>query len=182
MKKNLYLCATVAAMFLFSCDSKTQDETTDTSTTTTETGNSEQASETTAAVANEPKTYAVTFTPETAVLGKKKEASIKILPGTATELTDPDGTVQGTELTFKISLTNNNKIGENTIGVSPSDFRLVLEDNTSISQHSGSYLSSEPESTTQSSEITYRLPAGAKPKTLNLFYDETRASVSVSMQ
>lgn len=180
MKKNLYLCATVAAMFLFSCESKTQDETT-AAATTTETGNSEQASQE-VAVTNEPKTYKVTFTPETAVLGKKKEASIKVLPGTATELTDPDGTVQGTELTFKISLTNNNKIGENTIGVSPSDFRLVLEDNTSISQSTGSYISTEPESTSESSEITYRLPAGAKPKTLNLFYDETRASVSVSMQ
>jgi hypothetical protein len=30
--------------------------------------------------------------------------------------------------------------------------------------------------------ITYRIPAGAKPKTLNLFYDETRASVGVSLQ
>jgi hypothetical protein len=116
-------------------------------------------------------------------LGKNKEASVKLLTGTATELADPDGKAQGTELNFKLSLTNKNKIGGNSISVLPSDFRLVLDNNTSISKFNGSSVSADPEATKQSDDvITFRLPAGTKPKTLNLFYDETRASVSVTMQ
>jgi hypothetical protein len=136
-----------------------------------------------ASPANEPKSYSVTFGPDTASLGKNKEAGIKLLAGKATELADPDGKSEGTELSFKMSLTNKNKIGGNSINVSPSDFRLVLDNNTSISRFNGSSVSAEPEATKQSDDvITYRLPAGTKPKALNLFYDETRASVSVSLK
>jgi len=183
MKKTFLLSVIAASMMLFGCKSKDKekgsvDSTVNVSSSTTVTPAPAEST----SPANEPKSYAVVFAPDSALLGKSKEASIKLTSGTATELADPDGKAQGIELSFKISLTNKNKIGGNSIGVSPSEFRLVLDNNTSISQTNGSYVSAEPESTKESEMITYRLPAGSKPKTLNLFNNETRASVSVSLK
>jgi len=173
-----------ASLLLFGCKSKDKDKgsvdssvSVASSTTVTPTPGEGSTSP-----ANEPKSYTVAFSPDSALLGKSKEVGIKLMSGTATELADPDGKAQGIELSFKISVTNKNKIGGNSIGVAPSDFRLVLDNNTAISQFNGSYVSVEPESTKESETITYRLPAGSKPKTLNLFNDETRASVSISLK
>lgn len=187
MKKAILLSVVTASMLLFSCKSKDKGNGSADSTVTVDSSSSTSSTtvpaETSASPANEPKSYTVTFGPDTASLGKNKEASIKLLAGKATELADPDGKSEGTELSFKMSLTNKNKIGGNSINVSPSDFRLVLDNNTSISRYNGSSVSADPEATKQSDDvITYRLPAGTKPKSLNLFYDETRASVSVSLQ
>ncbi|SDD92723.1 hypothetical protein SAMN05216464_10364 [Mucilaginibacter pineti] len=187
MKKISLIAIFSASLFVLSCKPKTgSNESADSKKDSTAT--QQTASPTTATPpatttpANAPKTYTVTFTPDTAILGKKQEAAIKVTPVGATDLSDPDGKSQGIELTFKVTLTNKNKIGGNSIGVAPSDFRLVLDNNTSISQASGSYVSAEPESTKESEVITYRIPAGAKPKALNLFYDETRATVQVSLK
>ena len=181
--KKIYLVGVMAVALLFSCKSKSDksgDATASDSTAATTT--TETTEKTTEPVGNAPKTYVVTFTPDSAVLGKSQEAAIKVLSGTATELSDPDGKAEGIEMTFKLSLTNKNKIGGNTVGISPSDFRLLLDNNSSISQQNGSYVSAEAESTKESENITYRLPAGAKPKALKLFYDETRASVDVTLK
>jgi hypothetical protein len=184
MKKTFLLSVIAASMMLFSCKSKDKekgsvDSTVSVSSSTTVTP---APAESSTSPANEPKSYTVVFAPDSALLGKSKEASIKLTSGTATELADPDGKAQGTELSFKISVTNKNKIGGNSIGIAPSEFRLMLDNNNAISQYNGSYVSVEPESTKESETITYRLPAGAKPKALNLFYSETRASVSVSLK
>lgn len=187
MKKTALVAISFAALLAFSCKPKSgNNESADSKKDSAATEQTVPATAATPAAtpapANAPKTYTVTFSPDSAILGKKQEAAVKVTPAGATDLSDPDGKSQGIELTFKVTLTNKNKIGGNSIGVSPSDFRLVLDNNTSISQASGSYVSAEPESTKESEVITYRIPAGAKPKALNLFYDETRASVQVSMQ
>lgn len=181
--KTTHLLAVLAVSLLFSCKSKTENKDTADSTGTENTATTTQttpAPETQAT--NEPKSYEVTFSPDSVFLGKQKEAAIKVLPGTATELTSTEGKSEGIELTFKLSLTNKNKIGGNSVGVSPSDFRLLLDNNNSISQQNGSYVSADAESTKDSENITYRLPAGTKPKSLKLFYDETRASVDVVLK
>lgn len=186
MKKISFIAVISAVVFIVSCKSKSGDKASESNGDTAKAATTQAASPTTATPAaqpaNAPKTYTVTFAPDTAILGKKQEAALKVVPVSATDLSDPDGKSQGIELTFKVSLTNKNKIGGNTIGIAPNDFRLVLDNNTSISQASGSYFSAEPESTKESEAITYRIPAGAKAKALNLFYDETRATVQVSMQ
>ena len=184
MKKIFLLSVIAASTLLFSCKSKDKDKgSVDSSVSvTSSTSVTPAASEGSTSPANEPKSYTVTFSPDSALLGKSKEVGIKLISGTATELADPDGKAQGMELSFKISVTNKNKIGGNSIGVAPSEFRLVLDNNNSISQFNGSYVSVEPESTKESETITYRLPAGSKPKTLNLFNDETRSSVSVLLK
>jgi len=182
--KKIYLVGVMAVALLFSCKSKS-DKSADTAvsdSTAVTTTTTETETKTTEPVGNAPKSYVVTFAPDSAVLGKQQEVALKVLPGNATELSDPDGKAEGLELTFKISLTNKNKIGGHTVGVSPSDFRLLLDNNISVSQQNGSYISAEPESTKESESITYRIPAGAKPKSLKLFNDETRASVDVILK
>lgn len=183
MKKVFLVAMLSMSVLVYSCKSKTDKKEGDSTTTEqTATTPAEENAAPAEQATNAPKTYTVAFAPDTAVLGKKKEASVKVVPVSATDLSDPDGKSQGIELVFKISLTNKEKIGGNRVGLTPSDFRLVLDNNTSISQTNGGYFSAEPESTSESENITYRIPAGAKPKGLNLFYDETRASVGVSLQ
>jgi hypothetical protein len=182
MKKINLIAIACAASFIVACSSKGKETGTDSVTSAASTEAPAEEPATTAAPANEPKTYTVKFGPDSALLGKQKEALIKLNGISATELSSPDGQSEGIELSFKLSLTNKNKIGSNSIGISPSDFRLVLDNNTSITRESGSYFSVEPEATKESDSITFRLPANTKPKALNLFLDETRASVSLSIE
>jgi hypothetical protein len=182
-KKSLFAMLSVS-LLVFACKPKNGagEANGKTDSTVKQDAPKETVAQADAPAGNTPKTYVISFTPDSALVGKQKEASIKISPVSATDLSDPDGKSEGIEMTFKITVTNKNKIGGNSVGVSPSDFRLVLDNNTSISQTSGGYVSAEPESTKESNEITYRLPTGSKPKTLNLFYDETRAAVGVSLK
>ncbi|MDT3401561.1 hypothetical protein [Mucilaginibacter terrae] len=177
MKKTLLL-SVFAASVLFGCKSKDKNaDSADSTTKTTEITKSSSTEPASTSPANEAKTYTITVSPDTALLGKSKEAFIKVIPISATELSTPEGKSEGIEVSFKISVTNKNAIGGNSVGVSPSEFRLQLDNNTSISQYTGSYVSADAESTKESEVIIYRIPAGTKPKTLNLFYDQTRASV-----
>lgn len=169
MKKTYFL---VFALFvaLFACKSKNGATSTNTTSSSTE-----------SSPTNAPKSYTVSLSPDSATLGKSMQASIKILPVGAVDLSDPDGKSQGIEMTFKIDVTNKNKIGGERVYVSTSDFRLVLDNGNAITQSEGGSVNCDPESTKELEVLKYRLPAGTKPKALNLFFDETRASVGVSL-
>ncbi|MCC8409244.1 hypothetical protein LJ707_09890 [Mucilaginibacter sp. UR6-1] len=184
MKKITLMAVLAVATVVYSCKSKSDKDAAD-STAAVE--SAEASTEDPPSVkeeqpANETKTYTISFSPDTAILGKSKEAFLKVIPVSATDLSDPDGKSQGIEFKFKISGTNKEKIGGNSIGIATNNFRLVLDNNTSINESNGGYFSVQPESTAESDEITYRIPAGAKPKALNLFFDETRASVGVTLK
>lgn len=134
------------------------------------------------AAANQPKEYKVTVTPDSAILGKSKEALVKVAGATAIALQDPDGKDNGIELTFKLNLTNKNKIGGSGVHVDYTKSRLTLDNGNNITCETGSgFLRAEPEATSNEETWTYKLPAGAKPTALNLFMDDTRVSVSVSL-
>ena len=173
----------LAALLLGACKSKNNESgsnaSEDSTQTTTSLTPSAAASETATPVASSHK---ANFSPESVTLGKDKEATVKLIPGTATDLVTPDGKSEGQEITFKISVTNNLKIGGSAFSIYPSEFRLLLDDNTSITQENGSSFSINAESTEESGEITYRVPAGKKAKTLNLYYDETRIPVQVALE
>ncbi|MFW0717432.1 hypothetical protein [Pedobacter sp. N23S346] len=182
MKKVTLIAIFGLSAISFSCKQKTANNTAGGSDTNAAT--EQPVTDTAAPVAqgNAPKTYTATFTPDSALLGKQKEAFVKVIPVSATDLSDPDRKSEGIEFTFKISVTNKNKIGGSSVFVGPADFRLTLDNNTAISRSEGGGVSVEAESTKESELITFRIPAGTKPKALNLFYDETRASVGVSLQ
>jgi hypothetical protein len=129
----------------------------------------------------EPKTYVATAIPEAVLLGKNKEASVKIKDLKAIELSTPEGTSAGIELTYKIELTNKNAIGGNTIGLGTGDFRLELDNGTKIAP-SSTYVNAAPEETKLSEVDKFTVPAGAKPTGLVLFYDQTRASVKLEIK
>ncbi|MBP1651077.1 MAG: hypothetical protein H6Q26_1234 [Bacteroidetes bacterium] len=178
MNKTILASVFSIAIFFAACKSKTTSENADSSATTTTTTPSEEK----ATPANEPKSYTVTFSPDTAFLGKKKEAFIRLKNGKAVELYDNEGKVTGTELTYEIELTNKNKVGESSVFINPNDFRLTLDNGTNITHDNYNSVSADAESTKSSEENKFRLPAGTKPKTLNLFLDETRVSVGVEMK
>lgn len=136
----------------------------------------------TSAAANEPKTYTVAFTPDIVLLGKNKEAFVKIKDARAVALQDPDGKDEGIELTFGLDVTNKNKVGGNNFFFRTDNFRLTLDNGNNITQYTGEAEGVDAESTKELKKIVYKLPAGTKPKTLNLFHDETRASVGLELK
>lgn len=185
MKKQFFFATIFASVVAFTaCTEKSTDaESTDLEATEASVATPDEGVVAIdAAPTNEPKTYTVNLASDSAFLGKEKEAFFKITKAEAIELQDQDGNSQGTELRLSMNLTNRNPIGGNAIGVSSSDFRLQLEDGTKITSTSGSYWGAQPESTQEAEPVVFTIPAGAKPKTLNLFYDNTRVSVGVSLK
>ena len=179
--KNIFIPVVAIATLsvMYSCKGKNKEAASDTSTTQ-EPAKKEEAATTTPA--NEPKTYTVTFSPDTVLLGKNKEALVKIKNAKAVALQNPDGKDEGIELTFDLEVTNKNKIGGSNFFFRTDNFRLTLDNNQNITQYEGNSSGVDPESTKEVAGIKYKIPAGAKPKTLNLFHDETRASAGVELK
>lgn len=171
---------------IYSCKGKKAN--TDESTQTTVSVDSQSKAATTtkvqpdAAKTNETKTYTVTATPDSVMLGKNKEAVIKIKNLKAIQLNDPDGKNTGIELTYDLEVTNNNKIGGTRIYVDPNQFRLLLDNGTKLTHDTYNSVSADAESTKISTGNKFKLPAGTKPTALNLFFDETSASIKLELK
>jgi hypothetical protein len=131
---------------------------------------------------NEAKNYTVSFNPSSIELGKNNEALITLKNGKALDLVDADGKITGTEFTYDIDLKNKNDLGGSSINISPYNFRLQLDNDNIIIQERYNSVSADAQSTNSSTGNKFRLPPGTKPKTLSLFFDETRATVNVSMR
>lgn len=84
------------------------------------------------------------------------------------------------ELTYKIELTNKNQIGGTSVGLPTTDFRLQLDNGNKISP-SSIFVDADLEATKLSTDDKFTIPAGAKPTRLNLFYDQTRASIKLEV-
>ncbi len=180
MKKSLIAITLLSGILtLNSCKGKTDDATTEVATPTE---TSVTPAETITAA--EPKSYAVTLapgTPEIILLGKNKEASLKLMNLKAIDLSDPDGKSLGIEFSYDLEVTNKKPIGESAIYIDPTTFRLELDNGTKITYDKYNTVDVSPESTKISTPNTYKLPAGTKPKALNLFFDETRVSVNLQI-
>ena len=181
MKKLLFALAILSGILFFnSCKGKTDGTEATPAGTATETSDAPTPEPGTV---TEPKSYAVIATPETILLGKNKEASVKILNIKAVDLSDPDGKSLGIQLSYQLELTNKNPIGEGSIQIDPDKFRLELDNGTKISHDDYTSVSADAESTKATSrDCIFKLPAGTKPAALNLFYDETRVSVKIEMK
>jgi len=179
--KNIFIpmVAIAALSVVYSCKGKNKEAASDVSTTQ-EPAKKEEAPSSTPA--NEPKSYTVTFSPDTVLLGKNKEALVKIKNAKAIALQDPDGKDEGIELTFDLDVTNKAKVGGDNFFFRTDNFRLTLDNNQNTTEASGNSGTVKAESTSEITGIKYKIPAGARPKTLNLFHDETRASVSVELK
>jgi hypothetical protein len=179
MKKRFFPVPALALFVLvYSCKSKPKETTTDSGTATA----TQPANTPTTTPANEPKTYTVIFTPDTVLLGKNNEAFVKIKNAKAVALQNPDGKDEGIELTFSLDVTNKNKVGGNSIFFRTDNFRMTLDNGNNITQDTGEAEGVDAESTKELKKIVYKLPAGTKPKTLNLFHDQTRASVGLELK
>jgi hypothetical protein len=180
MKKTLIPTILLAGiLFLNSCKKENKEG----ETTTPDAPKTEETTTTPeAGTVSEPKSYTVTATPETVLLGKNKEASFKIFNIKAIDLSDPDGKSLGIQLSYQLELTNKNPIGGSAIYIDPSKFRLELDNGTKISHDDYSRFDADAESTVSSVECKFKLPAGTKPAALNLFHDETRVSIKLEMK
>jgi hypothetical protein len=179
--KRILLVFSVGLMVVFAaCKGKNKTDNAEQQTTTSE--QQAENSPVAAPAANQPKTYEIVFAPDTAYLGKKKEAFVRIKNATAVELSDADGKITGTEITYELEVTNKNQVGGDGIFINPSNFRLQLDNGNNLTHDNYNSLSVDAESTKSSVDNKFRLPAGAKPKSLNLFHDETRVTMGVEMK
>ncbi|HEY8894517.1 MAG TPA: hypothetical protein VIM79_06865 [Niastella sp.] len=183
MKRVITLGLFATALAFSACKGGKKEESGDVSTATQSSSSSDAPAEEKKSAANQPKEYKVTFTPDSAILGKKKEALIKVTSATAIALTDPDGKDKGIELTVNLTVTNKSHIGEgSSVSVSYAESRLQLDNGTNITHDSGTdYLRAQPEATSKEESWTYKIPTGAKPSALNLFMDDTRVSIGVAL-
>ena len=182
MKNVLITAILLSGLISFnSCKKKEAIVGTQTNAVTTE--KNETALETTAATSSQPKTYQVIATPDAVLLGKNKEASVKLINLKAVELSDPDGKVTGIEISYGIELTNKNSIAQGDyIQLDVSKFRLVLDNGSKISHDNYNGVSASADETKTVEGNTFKLPAGTKPVSLNLFYDETIVNVKLDLK
>jgi len=179
MRKQILIPAAALIIMggMVSCGNKAKTaDTQETAATTPE-------STATTPVGNQPLSYAVKVSPDSAILGKKGEAFIRFEEGNAIALQDADGKSTGTEVTIKMSITNRSKLDNQTFfTVEFSNARLELDNGTSITNKSSDGKTNpEAESTGQAS-VVFEVPAGAKPAKLSLFLDGTRVSNTVSLE
>lgn len=185
MRKILITTVLFASLAgVYSCKGKkaNSEEGTSSATTATDSATKPAATSTSPEKTNETKTYTVTATPDSVILGKNKEAVIKIKNLKAIQLNDPDGKNTGIELTYDIEVTNKNKIGGGNVYVNPSQFRLLLDNATKLTHDTYNTVSADAESTKISTDNKFKLPAGTKPTALNVFFDETSASIKLELK
>ncbi|MEP6682973.1 MAG: hypothetical protein ABJA35_06930 [Parafilimonas sp.] len=180
MKKIFYSLVTASILLVACKGNNDSKEAKDSTAENTATSNSSGSNET----ANQSKNYEVSFTPDSAVIGKQHEALVKLTGGTAVVIQDADGKDEGLELNLKLTLTNKLKIDDGaSIHVDYTDSRLQLDNGTSITSESGTdFLRADPEATSKEETWTYKIPAGTKPAALSLFLDGTRASVNIALK
>ncbi|WP_342330086.1 hypothetical protein [Pedobacter sp. FW305-3-2-15-E-R2A2] len=185
MNKQFLRLSIVALGMLSFASCKNKDKKTgETADTTALTQTTAPAATTTPApVGNEPLSYIITAFPDSALLGKKNEALVKILESKAVALQDADGKADGMEVTIKLTVTNKSTVGKETFfSVNYSDARLQLDNNTAVAATNGSGSANPAPETTSEAEWTFKVPANAKPKKLSLFLDQTRVAVDLKVE
>jgi hypothetical protein len=181
MKKKILSLAAITMLLtgLISCNGKKKDA--ETSTSTESTAPAAEDSKTSTGV-SEPKTYQLSATPDSVLLGKDKEAFVTILGGEAIEMQDNEGKSTGMNIKFKLRVTNKSTLDDKKFfNINSRDARLELDNGTNTTATNGDSLNPEAESTLDG-KWEFDIPAGTKPTKLNLFYDGTRVSVAISMK
>lgn len=176
-KISNFALISVSVLALSSCgNSAKKDNNTDTTTVKTETTESAAP----AKAENVPAGFDYTVTPDSAILGKTREAFVKVLSASSISLQDADGKSKGSEITFKIAVTNKSSLEDKkNFFLSSSDARLEMDNGQSVSSSNNTGDSAPvPEATTEAGWV-FQLPPNAKPKKLNFFLDGTRVSVNL---
>lgn len=172
MKNIIVIIVLFSGAFFFSCKGKKTEE--------NQSNSAQSAADNTDASTS--KVYTVVATPDSAVLGKNHEAIIKIKDIKAIPLSDPDGKNTGTQLSYSIEVTNKNQIGGSSVYINPNDFRLELDNGTKLTHDNYNTVSTDADATGTSVDNKFKLPPGTKPTALDLFYDETKATVTLEMK
>jgi hypothetical protein len=171
----------VVAQTLSSCSSKDKNAANTDSVTVTKTENVDTQPTTEQAASNAPAGYKVTAMPDSAILGKDKEALVKVVDINVVNLVDAEGKSTGAELTASLNITNKSTLDNKIFfAVEANNSRLELDNKISIpSSGSDGDSSPEPESTSQAT-WKFTLPPNTKPAKLNFFLGGTRVSVNLT--
>ncbi len=178
--KSILLSVMLISILLFVSCKGNKSESSGEVAATSETGKKEAPSEKNTDAA--PKTFTLTAAPDSVLLGKNQEALVKIKNLKAVQLSTPDDANAGIQISYDIEVTNRRKIGESSVYINPNNFRLVLDNGNKLTHDSYNSVSADADATASSSNNIFKLPAGTKPATLNLFFDDTQASVKFQMQ
>lgn len=184
-KQFLRLSIVALGMLSFAACKNKDKKTGETTDSVTVSQNTEPAptSATPAPVGNEPLSYVITAIPDSALLGKKSEALVKILESKAVALQDADGKADGMEVTIKLTVTNKSTVGKELFfSINYTDARLQLDNNTAVAATNGNGSTNPSPETTSEAEWTFKVPANAKPKKLSLFLDQTRVAVDLKVE
>jgi hypothetical protein len=177
----LTLC--IGVQVLTSCSSDKQEENNADTATVAASSTSPSTAEKVEKTENGPASYEVTAMPDSAILGKDREALVKIMDVNVLELTDADGNSTGSELTVKLSVTNKSKLdAKKYFTLDPSEARLELDNKISVPYSDSSGNTSPQAESTSESTWTFTLPANTKPAKLNFFMSGTRVGVNLSPQ
>lgn len=166
----------IGILALSSCSSSKKDKPADSTITKTETTVTIPTK-----TENAPEGVDYSLTPDSAILGKNREALVKVTEAKSIVLQDAEGKSIGAELTVKLLITNKSTLdAKKYFSVSASDARLELDNKTSVPGHKNSG-NTEPEPEASTEAIwNFQLPAGTNPSKLNFFLDGTRVSVALT--
>lgn len=171
----LFFSLSVAS--LSSCNSNKEGKQTDSASVAKEDNTDSKKTE------NEPASYKMTAMPDSAILGREKEALVKVKDMQVVELMDADGKSTGSELTVQLSVSNKSTLDKKKFfSISSSDARLELDNNTSIPTSSSEGSTNPEAESTSDATWKFKLPADAKPVKLNFFLDGTRVGVNLTTQ
>ncbi|MGY3052805.1 hypothetical protein ACVWYG_001001 [Pedobacter sp. UYEF25] len=121
--------------------------------------------------------------PDTALLGKRYEARVKVNDALLMPLQDPDGKSAGSELSVKLSLTNKSTLADKKFfSVSASDARLEMDTDQAIPPTSTNGKTNPKPDSTSLVEWKFNLPPNAKPSKLHMYLDGTRVTLNLQIK
>ncbi|MEO5912237.1 MAG: hypothetical protein ABIP95_15220 [Pelobium sp.] len=179
MKKQFLTAAlfcSLALLSLSSCNNDKKDKDGENNVEAT----AESGENTEAKTENAPESYKMTASPDTAFLGKEREALIKISDIQVVKLMDADGKSTGSELTVKFTVTNKSTIEKQKyFTVGSSDARLELDNGNSVPTSNDTGNTGPSAESTSEATWTFEMPADTKAKKLNFFLNGTRVGVNL---
>lgn len=126
--------------------------------------------------------YQIQAIPDSVVFGSNKAVVLAIKNLKAKDVINLPENDTSIEISYNLEVTNNYPIKGEHVFVDPSNFRLVLDNHHKLTHAFYNSLGADPQSTTISTDNIFNLPAKTKPVALDLFYDETSASIKLELK
>lgn len=125
--------------------------------------------------------YKIKVTPDSVAFGKNREVILSIKNLKAVDVKNLPENDTSIEITYNLEVTNKSSINNESVFVDPRQFRLVLNNQKKITHAFYNALGADPQSTTISTGNIFNLPAGTKPVALDLFFADSIARITITL-